>query len=161
MSRLATIDMDVSADEPPPEWTDDWVRHRLIEAYRIEQRLPGARRQKFSGLWPAHPYEFADVVGWDDARERVWEGWSHANGGVYAEEISRMDEAQEWLRVELAKHPGERVCLAAWAACVAYKYSLRSLVLRKKWSRSTFYRRVVDGSKIITCQLIAADVEVK
>ena len=160
MSRLATIDMDFSTEAAPAAWTDEWVRHRLIEAYRIEQRLPGHMRRRMVAPWPAHPYEFADIVGWDNASERVLESWANARGGVYAVEISRMEQAHEWLRVQLAQRQIERACLASWAACIAYKHSLRALMVRKRWSRSTFYRRVEDGSRIIAQSLCDGGVEV-
>lgn len=148
MSRIATIDMDV-AQQPPPAWTPDWVCTRLVEAYRIERRLPGHPRNKIVAPWPVHNYEFSDVVGWDDARERVLDKWAHIRGGVYAIELTRMEEAHEWLRVQLRAYAGERMCLSGWAACVAYGHSLRALMVRKRWSRSSFYRRRDDGSVII------------
>ena len=165
MGRLATIDRDMELLEPPPQWDAEWVRWRLVEAYRIEQRLPGANRRMHTGFWPEHPYEFSDIVGWDEdgnsASQRVQADWSHARGGVYASEVSRLDEAQEWLRVDLKDHHVERKCLASWAACVAYKHSLRALMLRKRWSRSSFYRRVFLGSERIAVRLRANNVEVR
>jgi len=159
MSRIATVDMDVPQD-PPPAWTPDWVCTRLVEAYRIEARLPGHVRKKLVAPWPAHSYEFSDVVGWDDARERVLDKWAHIRGGVYASELSRMDQAQEWLRVQLRHYAGERMCLSGWAACIAYNHSLRALMVRKRWSRSSFYRRVDTGSIIIAKALRDEGVKV-
>jgi len=165
--RVATIDRDMELIEPPPTWTADWVRDRLVEAYRIEQRLPGAARRTQSGLWPKPIYEFADVVGWEaqgmeDARQRVLAQWSSARGGVYAVEISRMDEAHGWLAQHLGlQHQVERACLASWATCIAYRRSLRALMLRRRWSRATFYRRVEDGSGIIAAALRKEGVEVR
>jgi hypothetical protein len=163
MTRLATIDRDMEFTEPPPAWDSEWVRWRLVEAYRIEQRLPGASRRTQRGYWPEHAYEFSDTVGWDEARrEQVVKDWAHArNGAVYSVEVTRMDEAQDWLSVELKDHQVERTCLAAWAACVAYKHSLRSLMLRKRWSRTTFYRRVLFGSERIAAMLRSSNVEVR
>jgi hypothetical protein len=164
MIRLATIDRDMDSTEPPLHWDSNWVRWRLVEAYRIEQRLPGEfRRRRTAGFWPEHPYEFGDVVGWDEEmHKRAIAEWSHARkSGVYAIELSRMEEAHEWLRVDLGKQPVERACLASWATCVAYKYSLRSLMLRKRWSRTTFYRRVLFGSERIATRLRSSNVEVR
>ena len=158
MTRIATIDIDTDT-EPPAMWCDEWVRHRLVESYRIEQRLPGGNRTGTS-IWPPISYEFADVVGWDDARERVMDQWSHIRGGVFAVELTRMEQAHEWLRIRLAAYPAERTCLAHWATAIAYNHSLRALLFRRRWSRSTFYRRVEEGSRIITASLIADDVAV-
>jgi TnpA family transposase len=149
MSRLATIDMDV-AQQPPDTWTAAWVCTRLIEAYRIEQRLPGNVRRKLVAPWPKHAYEFSDVVAQGEAAsERVLHQWENTRGGVYAIELTRMEQAHEWLRVQLRNYAGERMCLAGWAACVAYGHSVRALMVRKHWSRSSFYRRVDTGSIII------------
>ena len=71
-----------------------------------------------------------------------------------------MEQAHEWLRLHLANHPAERTCLAHWATAIAYNRSLRALLMRRRWSRSTFYRRVDEGSRIITAALIADDVPV-
>jgi hypothetical protein len=160
MSRLATIDMDV-AQLPPEIWTADWVCTRLVEAYRIEQRLPGQVRRKLVAPWPKHAYEFSDVVGWDDARQRVLDNWAQTKGGVYAIELTRMEQAHEWLRVQLRHYAGERMCLAGWAACVAYGHSVRALMVRKRWSRSSFYRRVDTGSIIIARSLVQEGVKVQ
>jgi len=159
MTRIATIDMDLPQD-PPPAWTPDWVCTRLVEAYRIERRLPGHVRRKLVAPWPAHSYEFSDVVGWDDARERVMDKWARFRGGVYAIELSRMDQAQEWLRVQLRNYAGERMCLSGWAACIAYNHSLRALMVRKHWSRSSFYRRVDIGAGVIARALQDENVKV-
>ena len=100
------------------------------------------------------------MVGWDDARQRVMDKWAHIRGGVFAAELTRMEQAHEWLRMHLAKQPAERTCLAHWATAIAYNRSLRALLMRRRWSRSTFYRRVDEGSQIITASLIADDVPV-
>jgi len=159
MTRIATIDMDVPQD-PPPVWNADWVCTRLVEAYRIERRLPGHVRQKLVAPWPVHSYEFSDVVGWDDARERILTKWENTYGGVYAKELTRMEEAHEWLRVILRNYPEDRMCLAGWAAAIAYGHSLRSLMVRKRWSRSSFYRRKDTGSAFIAQVLKDEDVKV-
>ena len=160
MSRIATIDLDV-AQQPPLEWTPDWVCTRLVEAYRIERRLPGHVRRKLVAPWPAHSYEFSDVVAQGEAAsERILDKWENTRTGVYAIELSRMDQAQEWLRVQLKNYAGERMCLSGWAACIAYNHSLRALMVRKRWSRSSFYRRVDLGSDIIARALQAEGVKV-
>lgn len=159
---VSTIAMDASAlgQVPPPSWTDEWVRHRLVEAYRVEARLPGLSRRKINGVWPSAPHEFADVVGWEDASERVLQRWSKARG-AFAAEISRMEQAQGWLLELLRTRPEERLCLAHWATAIAYNHSLRALIVRRRWSRSTFYRRVLQGSVIISNELQASATPVE
>jgi len=154
MSRLNTIALDASAGSAPAEWSPEWVQRRLVEAYSIERRLPNVRRKKTAGgSWPAISYEFADVVGWTDARDRVLDVWAHDRAGVFAAELKRMEEAHEWLRTILAKYETERLCLAHWAACIAYRRSLRRLLAQRRWSRTSFYRRIAIGSLIIAVQL--------
>jgi hypothetical protein len=152
MTRLASIDVDAPIIHPAPaRWSGQWVRRRLIEAYAIERRLPGERGHNGTA-WPAILYEFADVVAWDDARERVLDAWANTRGSVFAREIARMDEAQAWLYL-LAERPIERQCLAIWASAVAYRRSVSRLLASRRWARATFYRRVCNGSILIARHL--------
>jgi len=140
----------------PELWTGDWVRDRLREAFEIERRLPRSTNSFPSG-WPFPViYEFADVVGWDDARARVWADWKRARG-AYPYEVSRMEEAFGWFAI-LKDHAGERRCLAAWAIA---NTSVRAIVARRGWSRATFYRRVLGGSKRIADVLNARGEQVR
>lgn len=136
---------------PPPHWTGAWVRGRLREAFEIDRRLPKATRSGGGNGWPPILHEFADVVGWNDARSRVWADWQRAKG-AYAFEVSRMEEAFGWLGI-LTDYPGERRCLEAWARNTR---SLSSELRKRGWSRATFYRRVDDGSEriaaVLNCQ---------
>jgi len=155
MTRRAAIEIDLGIGQAPSHWTAAWVQQRVVEAYTIERKLPGARKFTSGSAWPTINYEFADVVGWIDARERVFDDWAKSSGGAMAHEVTRMDEAHSWLRVYLANYEVERLCLSAWATAVAYHRPLRSLLLRKRWSRTTFYRRVGAGAHIIAVTLDA------
>ena len=152
--RTATIDMDAPQD-PPPAWNGDWVCVRLVEAYRIEARLPGVARYFSNGsAWPSTIYEFADVVAQGEtASARILDEWENNRGGVTAHQLTRKDEAQDWLLRYLASHEVERMCLAHWATSMAYHRSLQSLLRKRRWSRSTFYRRVSAGASIIAGKL--------
>src|SRR4051794_12217928 len=120
-NRLTSIAADNLANiNAPAQWTPGWVQHRIVEAYRIERRLPRGKVPGLNGSWPAITYEFADKVFWPDARERVLDSWSSA-GGVYAVEIERMAQAHDWLRVILGPLPLERTCLSQWGAAMAYR----------------------------------------
>jgi hypothetical protein len=150
--RLSTIAID-SPGSAPPQWSGSWVQRRLVEAYSVERRLPMKRRRLLAGAWPPMLVEFQDVVGRaDDARAEVWNSWECSNFGVSAEEIAQMDVAHNWLRL-LACYPRERFCLSQWATAIAYKRSLRRLLLERRWSRSTFYRYVTAGAHIIALEL--------
>lgn len=152
--RLTTIEIDAQAELAPAQWTAEWVQRRLIEAYSVERRLPLSRRRTIANAWPSMVVEFADVVGRaDDAREQVLQAWEYANVGVSTEDVSRMEEAQDWLRVILAPFPEERLCLSQWATAIAYRRSLRRLLAKRRWSRSSFYRYVTAGAHVVALEL--------
>ena len=162
MTRRASIEIDLaSSGDLPAHWTPAWVQCRMVEAYQVERRLPGVAKFFTGGTWPAVKYEFADMVAQGEvASERVLTAWEHQRGDVTAHELTRMDEAQEWLRVHLGTHEVERLCLSHWATAVAYHRSLRRLLMVRRWSRTTFYRRVGAGAFIIADRLKANQVPV-
>jgi hypothetical protein len=98
------------------------VQRRLIEAYSVERRLPQAqRRLLIASAWPSMAVEFSDIVGRaDDDRKDRFHSWEFTRLGVSAADISRMEQAHDWLRI-LKPYPEERLCLAQWAAAVAYR----------------------------------------
>jgi hypothetical protein len=152
--RLSTIAID-SRGSAPPQWSGSWVQRRLVEAYSVERRLPQSRRRLLiASAWPTTVVEFSDIVGRaTEAREQVFQSWEYARLGVSAEDISRMEQAHNWFAI-LAPYPEERFCLGQWAAAVVYQRSLRRLLLKRQWSRSTFYRYVTAGAHIIALELI-------
>jgi hypothetical protein len=154
MPRTTTIAIDTSEAIAPSEWSVEWVQHRLIFAYSVERRLPQSRHRPIASAWPVMKVEFSDIVGRaDDARDKVFQSWEYAGLGVSAEDITRMEQAHDWLRIILAPHPLERQCLSQWAAAVAYRLSLRQLLARRRWARSTFYRHVGAGAHVIALEL--------
>jgi hypothetical protein len=150
--RLSTIAIDASRAVVPAAWSAEWVQQRLIEAYAIERRLPVARRRMVGSAWPPMATEFADIVGRADYREERFQAWEHVPLGVSAQDISHMEQAHDWLMI-LAPYPVERVCLAQWAAAIAYRRSLRRMLERRRWSRSSFYRYVTAGAQVIALEL--------
>jgi hypothetical protein len=154
MPRLSTITIDGQPVAPPAQWSSSWVQRRLVEAYSVERRLPASRRRLLiASAWPSMAVEFSDIVGRaDQAREDVLQSWEYAKLGVSANDISRMEDAHAWLGI-LAPYPEERRCLAQWAAAVAYRRSLRRLLLQRRWSGSTFWRRVTAGAYVIALEL--------
>jgi hypothetical protein len=148
MQRLTTIAIDGQPASPPEQWSADWVQCRLIEAYSVERRLPQLRRRAIAGAWPATVVEWEDILGRaSEVRQQVLQSWEYSNSGVSAAELTRTEQAHDWLRVILAPHPTERLCLAHWATAIAYGRSVRSLLKRRRWSRSTFYRYVTAGAR--------------
>ena len=139
----------------PSTWNAAWVKHRLVEAFTIERRIPDKRvgPAMLRNTWRIDTTDaFADRVAQGEApREVVWEKWARA-GGATLVEISRMEEALGWPGAILVngsdRHAVEARCLLAWAFHAAYqKLSLRRIPRQKRgWSRSTFYRAVDSGS---------------
>jgi hypothetical protein len=170
--RISTIDRDLSyvpgAAElaRPATWTPEWVQSRLIEAFTIERRIPDKRvgpalvRSHWASIHTTD--SFAERVGQGElARENVWEAWARA-GGALPYEVSRMEEALRWPAVVLSNgHAAEGKVLLAFAFTTAYGRSLRALLAKRGWSRSTFYRSVDRGSARIAEYLNARSVTVR
>jgi hypothetical protein len=154
MPRTTTITLDADHAIAPDEWCASWVQRRLIDAYSTERRLPHLRQRAVSNAWPSMVIEFSDIVGRaTEAREQVLHSWEYAGSGVTAVDIGKMEAAHDWLRIILAPYPEERLCLAQWATAIAYGRSLRRLLLKRHWSRSTFYRFVSAGAHVIAMEL--------
>jgi hypothetical protein len=152
--RLTTIAIDSEPFEPPAQWCGSWVQRRLIEAYSIERRLPQQRRRAIANAWPSMVVEFADLLGRaDDARAEVLQSWEYSDAGVSAADLTRMAAAHDWLRVILGPYPQERICLSQWATAIAYRRSLRRLLMQRRWSRSSFYRFVTAGAHVLALEL--------
>jgi hypothetical protein len=137
-------------------WTADHVRARLIEAFTTERKLPGEHfMRRIASAWPATPiYDFVDKVSWTDTRQRVWDSWEHAKG-AYPIEVSRMEEAFDWLEwLPLL----DRRCLSGWAAASVSGYPLRKLLRQFDVSRATFYRTRDDDAARIAVRIHAQGV---
>ena len=162
------FDGDTGELKCPCTWTAEWVKHRMVEAFTIERRIPDKRvgPAMLRNTWKVDTTDtFAELVGQGEApREAVWEKWARA-GGATSAEVSRMEEALGWPGAILAngsdRHAAEARCLLAWAFHVAYGKPLRRLMQRRGWSRSTFYRAVESGSARIADHLNVRAVAVR
>ena len=172
--RTSTLERDLSYTplgnggelERPSAWNADWVKHRMVEAFTIERRIPDKRVGPaiVKGAWTkiTTTDTFAERVDQGElARENVWEKWARA-GGALPYEVSRMEEALTWPGVVLSNgHAAEAKALLAWAFCVGYGRPLRQLMRKRGWSRSTFYRAVDSGSARIANHLNARAAAVR
>jgi hypothetical protein len=160
--RLTTIAINSELGPAPAQWSAEWVMCRLVEAYAVERRLPPSKRHMVASAWPRTVTEFSDVVGRaDDDRKQRFAAWEYAGElGVSARDVTRSEEAHDWLRIILAPHPEERLCLATWAAAGAYRRSVRRMLLKRGWSRSTFLRRVAAGAHLIAVELTRQGIPV-
>ena len=116
--------------ERPEQWTGDWVRSRLVEAFAVEKRLPDKKvgPAMVRNTWKIATIDtFADVVDQGELPASiVWEKWARA-GGALPYEISRMEEALGWPGLVLSNgHGVEGRVLLAWGYCVGYGRSVRS-----------------------------------
>ena len=142
----------------PTAWTADHVRDRLVEAAEIERRLPGLGTRRLRSPWPAEvKHSWQDMVHWDDTRDRVLDQWEKAKG-AYAYEITRMEEAQAWL---LWLPKVDHQYLEAWAACTARNLSVRAMLDKRGWKRTTFYRTIKHATVIIADRLNKQGVAVR
>jgi Domain of unknown function (DUF6362) len=123
----------------PASWSGDLVCGRMVEAYSILRRLPDrGRHRSVVSAWPAAVrHDFTDVLHWDDARERVWKSWERPQVASSIE-ISRMDEAMQWLNYLSVEQ--ERRALQGWAAASANRLPLRKVLRQFNEAPSTFYR---------------------
>jgi len=154
MQRLSTIAIDADIATAPAEWSGEWVQERLVRAYSVERRLPHLRRRPVTNTWPVMAVEFSDIVGRaDDDRKERFQSWEYAGSGVTAIDIGLMEAAHDWLRVILGPYPEERLCLSQWATAVAYGRSLRRLLAKRRWPRTTFYRYVGAGAHVVAVEL--------
>lgn len=153
---MPTLDQPSTA-RPPATWTGELVRQRLVEAFRVDRRLPGAGMRRQGSAWPTTPlHTWQDKVHWDDARERIWHDWENAKG-AYPVEVSMMEEALDWLRyVPLV----ERRVLEAWAAATAKGLNVRRMI-RGRWAPTTFYRQRDSASARIAERLNKQGVQVR
>ena len=57
-----------------------------------------------TNAWPAMQVEWGDIVGRADDVRAVLQSWEYSDAGISAQEITRMEAAQDWLRVILAPY---------------------------------------------------------
>jgi phage-related protein len=163
MPRLGTIAIDaLLRTRVPARWSPDWVRLRMVEAFRIERRLPNKRgRDPMATLWPPVSPEFSDIVHRGElASEQVLELWANAKSPVYSAEIERMEQAFGWLKGFLSRHESERLCLLHWAKATAWNYPVARVLQRRRWAKTSFYKQVSTGSFIIAKSLEADNIAV-
>lgn len=140
----------------PATWTAEHVRLRLVEAFKIERRMPGERRFSKTGTWPATPlHTWQEMVYWTDARDRVLDGWERAQ--PFPAEVTMMEEAIAWLQwVPL----GERRTLEAWARASAKGMNVRRMI-KGRWPPTTFYRMRDQAADRIVERLNAQSVPLR
>lgn len=134
-----------SESAPPPRWTPDHVARRLVDAFATLDRLPRPRGPRAAGNhWPSHRVEWADQLAQAELpdvekRERARLRVNALIRPPSGQEIKKMDEALEWLRVLRARDAGLAELLSFWALYAARKRSVRAICRLRNWKPPTFY----------------------
>lgn len=130
---------------PPPRWTPDHVAKRLVEAFATLDRLPKPRGPRAAGNhWPSHRVEWADQLAQAEVpeaekRERARLRINALTRAPSGQEIARMDQALEWLRVLRARDAALAELLSFWALYAARRRSVRAICRLRGWKPATFY----------------------
>ena len=153
----------------PPTWNALYVKRRLVQAFKIEQRLSDRRISPaiIQSAWGVIPLSdrLADNVAPDEVPGRDgWESWAREASGATAGEVSRMIEALNWPGAILAVHGGpgraQALRLLVWAFCVASGRNGGALLRSRGWSHATFVQNVGRGAERIAERLNAIAVPV-
>jgi Domain of unknown function (DUF6362) len=160
--ELPTLDQ-AHATRSPAIWTGDLVRQRLVEAYETYRKMPLDRfGRTSSSSWPATPlHSFTDMLHWtnpgDGARERNWQAWEKAKG-AFPEEVSRMEQALDWL---LWLDQDARRKLDAFAWCKATGMKILPMCKKRGFPKTTYYRDVNNAANRIALRLNGQGVQVR
>ena len=149
----------------PAAWTPEHVARRLVDAFRILDRLPRVRgpRQP-GGHWPRHSIEWADQLAQaqlPEAEKRERAEWRNRMGptptGV---EITQMEASLEWLRELRGRDSGLALVTSLWALRAARGRSVRALCRERSWAPHTFYRLRAKALDHLAASLEARGVAV-
>ena len=154
----------------PLTWNALHVKRRLVQAFKIEQRLSDRRIGPaiIQSAWGVIPLSdsLADNVAPDEVPDRDgWESWAREASGATGAEVSRMIEALNWPGAILAVHGGagrtQALRLLVWSYCAASGRNAGALLRSRAWSYETFARNVGRGAERIAACLNARDVAVR
>lgn len=162
----------------PDRWTPEFVGVRLIEAYRIEARLPRERcgpRGHGCGM-PAYVHEVAERKPvWNERKRRYELAWvapdpDHAGyvdasldppretiARPTADEMARMERILAWPGRFLAHDAEVTACTASWAAWEAQERDTDEMAERFYWAKArAFQAKRREGLRLIARGLNAA-----
>lgn len=136
------------------EWSAEIVRARFVEAMDTERRMPGERRVKSSGYWPAYEHTFKDMNGWGTKRLEEERKMRFRRIPPTSAAISRHDEVMRWT-AEIIKDETDRRMVWAWSCCQITGASFAALCRSSGWSKATAYRRIqamMDHTAAVLCK---------
>ncbi|ACB96733.1 hypothetical protein [Beijerinckia indica] len=123
-------------DERIPErWTPEHVGTRIVDAIRIERRLPPVRGPRPPGN------HFREVVNEGIDQTDFADPPRNRRGPATATEIKQMEIALGWMTLLRDHDPGLAVVTVHWAFAVVSGKTVRDLCKRKGWAFGTFYRK--------------------
>lgn len=127
-------------------WSADAVGERLVEAFKILDKLPRVKGPRApGGHWPRHLVEWADQLAQAELPQREQEARAWARNELAFRpspaEITRMDSVLDWLRELRAVDSALALVLTLWAFRTARGRSLQKLCRERNWAPHTFYRK--------------------
>lgn len=101
------------------------IAERFIRAAEIAEASAAVGPRRLRAAWVDYAHSHADKNGWGTERlaEERRDFWNALNRVPSAREISEAEETQAWLG--FVTDQGERLCLLAWAKCMATKAIFR------------------------------------
>jgi len=156
LAYLPTVEEDSPDNAPIPEmWTPDHVGRRIVDAYRIDRRMPRIESPKSPGS--AHPqieYSDEDRAGWET---NVIEPGRFPPSLA---EIATMESVFLWLLLIRKSHLKEQIALKCWAAAVASDTSIRKVGRRIGIHAETLKRRKDFALSLLSARLRECGVPV-
>jgi hypothetical protein len=149
--KFNPIEDRVMVDRAPAVWNGPHVGKRIAEAFATLAAMPVAGLSRKTGLWPAYPYEFEDILAQQEAEERAPRPGRRP--AVSIEQISRMDTALCWPAHYLAKDPAVMRCVNGLARERARGGDSTSAA--RRWHRFVADARVLQRMHDDGCDTIA------
>lgn len=150
--------------QAPATWTAHHVKLRLLEAFATERKIPEKRVNGGGSTWPPIIREWQDYVHHnipgDDARTREWQRWERTKCALPFE-VSRMEEALQWVVEILGSHREEQDAVQIWARVTAMNRSLARELRKRGLSRASLYRNLTAGCNRIAAALNAKGVALR
>jgi hypothetical protein len=132
----------------PAVWTPQHVALRLIEAFRIDKRLPRVASPKNPGS--AHPQ-----MEYSDEEKAEWEHIPYDPSRAYPTpaELTTMEERFEWLYSVAETDLNAAFALRAWSICKVSEQSARKFCRQHGIGQGTFRARKDRALSIIVSML--------
>lgn len=137
--------------EQPDEWTPEWVGYCIIEAFKVDRKMPRIERPKDPGS--AHPQ-----IEYTQEEKDEWEKIPLVLGRTATlKEIAKMEIIFGWLGYVLAVRPNDAMVLRWWGLKRAVRVASDKAIAGKMgMDRVTFWRRR-DRALDLICSKLTKD----